>query len=71
MKFRYYIVDTIDDVVAGTDDVRVATEAHKGEFNLVIDTLHGHVLGQLPEIKEQTDYVFEPLAAPVAGVTGG
>ena len=42
-KFRYYLVDTVNDTVTGTYDEEVAGNALEQEFLLVIDTEKGTV----------------------------
>ena len=54
MKFRYYIVDSDDSSVTGTNEDAVATEASLNDS--VIDTELNTLDGNTQEIPEQTTW---------------
>lgn len=41
MKYRYYITDTIDGEIRGTDSEKIARGAAKSEDNFVLDSVTG------------------------------
>lgn len=44
-KFRYYITDTLDGVIKGTNDEDVARDLSQSEDYFVVDTETGNWLG--------------------------
>ena len=58
MKFRYYITDTFDGVIKGTDDSEVATSYAASSDFFVIDTVTGKCLqedGEAVDIEGASD----------------